>query len=148
MKKITLDKIHEKHKNNKASRKEINKLYKKIYLYYINLIEEDDNFDLGQEITFVKWKINKYDNEALKHFKNIIINLGSGLVAALFTILVTNNLNNSDIKTITITTILIFILIYISVYFIVKRDVVRISKENLYYSVCLLVLKDLEEELL
>lgn len=143
----TIDKIHEKHINNIDERKKIDDLYKKLYLHYINLIE-NNNLDIQQEIIFIELKMNRYDNDALKYFQNIMISFGSGIVGSITSILITDKFENINTYIGGIIIALLFLFIGIITGFLFKNDITEISKEKRYYSTCLLVLNDLEEELL
>lgn len=142
MKEKTIDEIHEEHMDDKDGRDAVNDLYKKIYLNYINLIEGDSNFDIRQEIILVELRKNKFDNEPFKYFQNVIIALGSAVIGSIFSI----SKINSWITGILI--VIFFILIGIGTLNLFKKDIKEYSNEKLYYSTCLLVLNDLEEELL
>lgn len=130
-----------------TERNEIDYLYKKLYLYYINLIE-NNNLDIQQEIIFIKLKMNRYDNDALKYFQNIIISFGSGIAGAFTSILITEKFNSINNYIGGVIIALLFLVIGLIGGFLFKNDINEISNEKKYYSTCLLVLKDLEEELL
>lgn len=140
-------KIHKNFLENKTERNEIDYLYKKLYLHYINLIE-NNKLDIQQEIIFIELEINRYDNDALKYFQNIMISFGSGVVGSITSILITDKFENINNYIGGIIIALLFLLIGIIMGFLFKNDITEISKEKRYYSTCLLVLKDLEEELL
>ncbi|MCI2779139.1 hypothetical protein P5F04_08250 [Clostridium perfringens] len=142
MKEKTIDKIHEEHMDNKNGRDTVNDLYKKIYLSYINLIEDDSNFDIRQEIILVELRKNKFDNEPFKYFQNVIIALSSAVIGSIFSISKINSWITGILM------VIFFILIGIGTLNLFKKDIKEYSDEKLYYSTCLLVLKDLEEELL
>ncbi|WP_283688822.1 hypothetical protein [Clostridium perfringens] len=140
-------KIHKNFLENKTERNEIDYLYKKLYLHYINLIE-NNKLDIQQEIIFIELEINRYDNDALKYFQNIMISFGSGVVGSITSILITDKFENINNYIGGIIIALLFLFIGIIMGFLFKNDITEISKEKRYYSTCLLVLKDLEEELL
>ncbi|HAT4348544.1 hypothetical protein [Clostridium perfringens] len=143
----TIDEIHEEHMDDQDGRDTVNDLYKKIYLNYINLIENNE-FDIKQEMVLIELKMNRYDNDALKYFQNIIISFGSGIAGAFTSILITEKFNNINNYIGGIIITLLFLVIGFIVGFLFKNDINEISNEKKYYSTCLLVLKDLEEELL
>lgn len=140
-------KIHKNFLKNKTERKEIDYLYKKLYLHYINLIE-NNKLDIQQEIIFIELEMNRYDNDALKYFQNIMISFGSGIVGSITSILITDKFENINNYISGIIIALLFLSIGIITGFLFKNDITEISKEKRYYSTCLLVLNDLEEELL
>lgn len=140
-------KIHKNFLENKTERKEIDYLYKKLYLHYINLIE-NNKLDIQQEIIFIELEMNRYDNDALKYFQNIMISFGSGVVGSITSILITDKFENINNYISGIIIALLFLSIGIITGFLFKNNITEISKEKRYYSTCLLVLKDLEEELL
>ncbi|EOU2051295.1 hypothetical protein ACV3P9_04685 [Clostridium perfringens] len=140
-------KIHKNFLENKTERKEIDYLYKKLYLHYINLIE-NNKLDIQQEIIFIELEMNRYDNDALKYFQNIMISFGSGIVGSITSILITDKFENINNYISGIIIALLFLSIGIITGFLFKNNITEIYKEKRYYSTCLLVLKDLEEELL
>lgn len=143
MKEKTIDEIHEEHMNDKNGRDTINDLYKKVYLKYISLIENYE-LDIREEMVFVESKLNKYNNELLNYYMNFFASILSGVCVAIITVFITSN----DIKKLIFGFILLFLFVYLIIMKNSKYDIKEISNEKKYYSTCLLVLKDLEEELL
>lgn len=145
-KRRTVDKIHEEHMLDATfERDEIEDLYKKIYIDYVYLIEEN-YLDIKQEMLLIELNMNRYDNDALKYFQNIIISFGSGIVGALISVLVTEKLNITNNYIGAITIVLFSLVIGLIIGFLSKNDIKEIYNEKKYYSTCLLVLKDLEED--
>ncbi|EOU1600942.1 hypothetical protein [Clostridium perfringens] len=142
MKEKTIDEIHDEHMNDDG-RDKVNDLYKKVYLNYINLIE-NNNLDIKQEITFVKLKMNKHNNEMLNYYMNLFISIISGVSVSIITVFITSN----DIIKLTLGLIILFLFVYFTIIKNSKYDIKEVSNQKKYYSVCLLVLNDLEEELL
>ncbi|AQW26250.1 hypothetical protein JJB46_06530 [Clostridium perfringens] len=143
MKEKTIDEIHEEHMNDKNGRDTINDLYKKVYLKYISLIENYE-LDIREEMVFVESKLNKYNNELLNYYMNFFASILSGVCVAIITVFITSN----DIKKLIFGFILLFLFVYLIIMKNSKYDIKEISNEKKYYSICLLVLNDLEEELL
>lgn len=143
MKEKTIDEIHQEHMNDKNGRDTINDLYKKVYLKYISLIENYE-LDIREEMVFVESKLNKYNNELLNYYMNFFASILSGVCVAIITVFITSN----DIKKLIFGFILLFLFVYLIIMKNSKYDIKEISNEKKYYSTCLLVLKDLEEELL
>lgn len=142
MKEKTIDEIHDEHMNDDG-RDKVNDLYKKVYLNYINLIE-NNNLDIKQEITFVKLKMNKHNNEMVNYYMNLFISIISGVSVSIITVFITSN----DIIKLTLGLIILFLFVYFTIIKNSKYDIKEVSNQKKYYSVCLLVLNDLEEELL
>ncbi|ELC8350697.1 hypothetical protein [Clostridium perfringens] len=143
MKEKTIDEIHEEHMDDKDGRDKVNDLYKKVYLKYINLVENYE-VDIREEIVFVELKLNKYNNGMLNYYMNFFSSILSGVCVAIITVFITIN----DIKKLIFGFILLFSFVYLIIVKNSKYDIKEISNEKKYYSICLLVLKDLEEELL
>lgn len=139
-------KIHKNFLENKTERNEIDYLYKKLYLHYIKLIE-NNKLDIKQEITFIKLKMNRHENEMFRYYIGLFSAIISGAFVALITFLIDSDFSKEHVILSTLGTIVIYLIIYIMIKFS-RNDIKGISNEKLYYSTCLLVLNDLEEELL
>ncbi|MCX0377889.1 hypothetical protein [Clostridium perfringens] len=139
-------KIHKNFLKDKTERNEIDYLYKKLYLHYINLIE-NNKLDIKQEIAFIALKMNRHENEMFRYYIGLFIGIISGTFVALITVLIDSDFSKEHLILSTLGIALIFLIIYIIIKFS-KKDIKGISNEKLYYSTCLLVLNDLEEELL
>lgn len=139
-------KIHKNFLKDKTERNEIDYLYKKLYLHYINLIE-NNKLDIKQEIAFIELKMNRHENEMFRYYIGLFIGIISGTFVALITVLIDSDFSKEHLILSTLGIALIFLIIYIIIKFS-KKDIKGISNEKLYYSTCLLVLNDLEEELL
>ena len=109
MKEKTIDEIHDEHMNDDG-RDKVNDLYKKVYLNYINLIE-NNNLDIKQEITFVKLKMNKHNNEMLNYYMNLFISIISGVSVSIITVFITSN----DIIKLTLGLIILFLFVYFTI---------------------------------
>lgn len=139
-------KINKDFYNDETRRNEINYLYKKIYINYITLIE-NNNLDIKEEITFIKLRMNRHENEMFKYYLGLLSGIISGILVTLITLFINSDFSKKHVILANIGIIIIIFLIYI----ILKsssKDIKSISNEKLYYSTCLLVLNDLEEELL
>ncbi|EOU1999881.1 hypothetical protein ACV3ON_03175 [Clostridium perfringens] len=139
-------KIHKNFLKDKTERNEIDYLYKKLYLHYINLIE-NNKLDIKQEIAFIELKMNRHENEMFRYYIGLFSGIISGTFVALITVLIDSDFSKEHLILSTLGIALIFLIIYIMIKFS-KKDIKGISNEKLYYSTCLLVLNDLEEELL
>ncbi|AOY53371.1 MULTISPECIES: hypothetical protein [Clostridium] len=139
-------KIHKNFLKDKTERNEIDYLYKKLYLHYINLIE-NNKLDIKQEIAFIELKMNRHENEMFRYYIGLFSGIISGTFVALITVLIDSDFSKEHLILSTLGIALIFLIIYIIIKFS-KKDIKGISNEKLYYSTCLLVLNDLEEELL
>ncbi|EHK2403892.1 hypothetical protein [Clostridium perfringens] len=139
-------KIHKNFLKDKTERNEIDYLYKKLYLHYINLIE-NNKLDIKQEITFIELKMNRHENEMFRYYIGLFSGIISGIFVALITVLIDSDFSKEHLILSTLGSALIFLIVYIIIKFS-KKDIKEISNEKLYYSTCLLVLNDLEEELL
>ena len=139
-------KIHKNFLKDKTERNEIDYLYKKLYLHYINLIE-NNKLDIKQEIAFIELKMNRHENEMFRYYIGLFSGIISGTFVALITVLIDSDFSKEHLILSTLGIALIFLIIYIIIKFS-KKDIKGISNEKLYYSTCLLVLNDLEEEFL
>ncbi|EOU1670438.1 hypothetical protein GNF54_10160 [Clostridium perfringens] len=91
----------------KAARNEIDYLYKKLFLHYINLIE-NNNLYIKQEVTFVKLKMNKhYNNEILKYYINLFISISVSIITVFITI--------NDIIKLILGLIILFLFVYFTI---------------------------------
>ncbi|MDB2041517.1 hypothetical protein PM018_14540, partial [Clostridium perfringens] len=108
---------------------------------------ENNKLDIKQEIAFIELKINRHENEMFRYYTGLFSGIISGTFVALITVLIDSDFSKEHLILSTLGIALIFLIIYIIIKFS-KKDIKGISNEKLYYSTCLLVLNDLEEELL
>ncbi|MCR1962972.1 hypothetical protein NSA28_04985 [Clostridium perfringens] len=128
IKEKTIDEIHNKHMNDDG-RNTVKDLYKRVYLNYINLIENYE-IDIKEEIVFVELKLNKYNNEMLNYYMKFFASILSGVCVAIITVFITSN----DIKKLIFAFILLFSFVYLIIVKNLKYDIKEIIMEKILFN--------------